>query len=57
MHRYQVFDCTTTVGVAADFHGPRWAARWLAVVLTKLTGRFHDYGRPEGCYPAWVVER
>lgn len=45
---YVVFDCTRTIGykLKTRFH---WLAYWSCVVLTKLTGRMHDY-LPYGVY-------
>jgi hypothetical protein len=42
--RYYVFDCTKTIGTL-NVWGPKWLAVWVAWVLTKGTGRFHDYDR------------
>lgn len=52
MKAFEVFDCTTDSfgiypdGTKAKDHkvfGPEWFARMVAVVMSKMTGRFHDY--------------
>lgn len=44
MRVYQVFDCTRPHGVACVVRH-QWAAKAWAWVLSKLTGRCHDYDR------------
>lgn len=47
MHTYNVFDCTVPNG--RDIKVTTKAlAHVVAVVMSKVTGRFHDYDRAEG---------
>lgn len=43
MTKWHVFDCTHANTPNHVIRGPEWLARLVAVVLSRWTGRFHDF--------------